>query len=99
MCKVFVLCIEVDDLRRDDGLIAKMRVVFPISLEKSIHLSLIIDWIEILDLRVLVLHLLVFLLTPIIRTSKVVLLQQTAFKTIVLGLLLHRLIYKSMDKT
>lgn len=92
MRKVFILSIEGDDLRRDDGLITKMRVVFPISLEKSIHLSGIIDWKKILDLRVLVLHLLIFLLPPIIRTSKVILLKKAIFKAIVLGLLLHRLI-------
>ena len=74
-----------------------MRVVFSIPLEEPIHFGLIIDWKEVLDLGVLVLHLLILLLAPIVRASEVVFLQQAAFETIALGLLLHRLIYKSMD--
>lgn len=76
-----------------------MRVVFSIPLKKPIHFCLIIDREEILDLGVLVLHLLILLLPPVIRTSEVVFLQQAILEGIVLELLLHRLIYKSMDKT
>lgn len=76
-----------------------MRVVFSIPLKKPIHFCLIIDGKEILDLGVLVLHLLILLLPPVIRTSEVVFLQQAILEGIVLELLLHKLIYKSMDKT
>jgi len=78
MCKSFILCVKLDEFWCYYSLIAKMRIIFAIVFKESLHLYVVIHWEEIFYPRILVLRFLILFLSPVVRTSQLILLKEIA---------------------